>query len=260
MNRAPRIVLGFALAALSASAHAQAAPDEPPSVTPYRPSVSTPAALSAPGWLEAEIGGTHAHGGASKNEDSAPYTLKLAFSPDWGVRVGGDAWLRDTNPDGSRSNGIGDTQVVVKRRFGVDDASAFGVELGADFPTTKSAPGNARPDYSINGIYSVDSQGYHVDANLILTRLGAIDPGTGRTQTTWAAALSRQLDDQWGVVGELSGTRQAGAPSTSQLLVAASYTLSRSIALDVGVSRGFTSASTTWSIFSGVTVLVARLF
>jgi hypothetical protein len=28
-----------------------------PSVTPYRPSVSTPAALSAPGWLELEVGG-----------------------------------------------------------------------------------------------------------------------------------------------------------------------------------------------------------
>ena len=34
---------------------AQSAEDQP-SVTPYRPSVSTPAILSAPGWIELEAG------------------------------------------------------------------------------------------------------------------------------------------------------------------------------------------------------------
>jgi hypothetical protein len=36
--------------------------DDSPSVTPYRPSVSTPAALSAPDWLEIEAGGQSSRG------------------------------------------------------------------------------------------------------------------------------------------------------------------------------------------------------
>ena len=55
-----------------------------PSVTPYRPSVSTPAALSAPGWLEVEVGALRARGSEDSRRDSLPYSLKLAFSEDWG--------------------------------------------------------------------------------------------------------------------------------------------------------------------------------
>src|SRR5262249_54027041 len=74
-----------------ASAQAQAVQDEEPSVVPYRPSVSTPAALSAPGYLEIEAGGLQERGSGAARTDSVPYSLKLAFTPDWGVRVTGDA-------------------------------------------------------------------------------------------------------------------------------------------------------------------------
>src|SRR5664279_5250498 len=79
---------GLAALALAATAPACVAADDDanaePSTTPYRPSVSTPAALSAPGWLEIEAGFEHDHAGAGMR-DSVPATFKLAFSPDWGV-------------------------------------------------------------------------------------------------------------------------------------------------------------------------------
>ncbi len=254
------IVLAFSALGCAFAAHAQDQSGDAPSVTPYRPSVSTPAALSATGWLEVEFGGLHSHGAGSANQDSVPYTFKLAFSPDWGIRIGGNAFIRNTDPDGNRSSGFGDTVVVLKQRFSVDDASAFGIEAGANFPTAKSGLGGSKTDYSVNGIYSADLASYHTDLNLILTRIGAIDPGSSRIQTTWAASLSRQLDARWGVVGELSGTRQSGAQHTAQFLIAGGYNASKSMALDFGVSRGLTSASPNWSFFSGITVLVSRLF
>ena len=64
------------------------AAEDPPSVTPYRPSVSTPAALSAPGWMEVEAGVQINRGNAPARRDSLPYTLKLAFTPDWGIQIG----------------------------------------------------------------------------------------------------------------------------------------------------------------------------
>ena len=62
------------------------------------------------------------------------------------------------------------------------------------------------------------------------------------------------------VVGELSGTRQPGAPSTAQFLRAASYSLSSRVVFDAGASRGLNRASPDWSIFTGVTMLLGRVF
>ena len=236
------------------------AAEDPPSVTPYRPSVSTPAALSAPGWMEVEAGVQINRGNAPARRDSLPYTLKLAFTPDWGIRFGGEAWVRQTDDAGQRISGFGDSSFVLKRRFAIDDASAFGLEGGATLPTGRSGISSGKANYSINGIYSADLGSYHTDVNLAATRLGVVDGGASRTQALWAASLSKALNDRWGLVGEFSGTHQHGADSTSQFLCAASYNVSRSISIDAGVSRSLRSGVPDWSFFSGVTVLAGRLF
>lgn len=125
-----------------ASACAQAFADEQPSVTPYRPSVSTPAALSAPGWLEIEAGGVSSRAAARRvasRRDSLGYTFKLAFTEDWGVRFGGDARARQTDKTGGRVRGAGATSVVLKRRMAIDKALAFGVEAGVTLPMGSKA-------------------------------------------------------------------------------------------------------------------------
>jgi hypothetical protein len=248
------------LAAVCGQSDAAESGEEPPSVTPYRPSVSTPAALSAPGWLELEVGGLHAHGLAQSRRDSVPYTLKLAFSEDWGVRIGGDAWVRQRDEAGTRLSGGGDMNVVLKRRFGVDSSSAFGLEAGATIPTATTGLGTGKSDYSINGIYSADLDRYHTDLNIVATRVGQVDQGVSRNQVLWAASLSRALTERWGLVGELSGTQQHGADHTAQVLAAASYNVSPSLTLDAGLSRSIRSGAPTWSVFTGLTVLMARVF
>jgi len=257
-TRPCRVATFIALIAAT-SASAASADDESPAATPYRPSVSTPAALSAPGWLEIEAGATHARAADPARRDSIPYTLKLAFSDDWGVRIGGDAWVRQRDAAGAHSSGGGDTAVVLKRRFAVSDSSAFGLEAGVNLPTARSGLGSDKADWSLNGIYSADSGPWHTDLNLVATRVGAIDPGTGRGQLLWAASLSRALDDRWGLVGEFSGTRQRGVEGSAQFLAAASYNVSKSLALDAGLARSLRSGRE-WSAFAGLTMLVARLF
>src|SRR6476660_6387091 len=100
--------LALALALTFSALPALAASDDELSVTPYRPSVSTPAALSAPGWLEVEAGVQRSRADDPQRRDTLPYTLKLAFTPDWGIRIGGDAIVRQLNADGSRVSGAGD--------------------------------------------------------------------------------------------------------------------------------------------------------
>lgn len=241
-------------------ASAQTPSDDRPSVTPYRPSVSTPAALSAPGWAEIEAGALHAGGAGLARRGSLPYTIKLAFTPDWGLRVGGDAWVRQTDEIGQRVSGVGDGSVVLKRRFVIDDASAFGLEAGATLPTGRSGIGSRKTDYSLVGIYSADIGEYHTDLNLASTRIGAVDADTGRTQMLWAASVSKSLNERWGVVGEISGTRQRGVDATTQVLFAASYNVSKVLTLDAGYARSLRSGVPDRSVFMGFTVLGPRLF
>lgn len=250
------IASGLAVATSVATAQ-----DAAPAVTPYRPSVSTPAALSAPGWLEVEAGVQSTQAVDPVRRESLPYTLKLAFTPDWGIRIGGDALVRQRSADGSSVRGGGDTTIVLKRRLAVNDASAFGLELGVKVPTARTGLGSGHSDAGVNGIYSADFAGsWHADLNLTATHVGEVDRGIGRWQKGWATALSRNLNEKWGIVGEWSGTHQAGSGSTSQALVATSYSVSPAITFDVGVSKGLTAASGGWSVFSGVTFLAARLF
>jgi len=248
----------WAIAAIACLGAAHAADDGGPSVVPYRPSVSTPAQLSAPGWLELEAGGLRASdSGASRT--TLPYALKLAFTPDWGVRVGGDAWVHQT-VGGASQNSFGDTSVVLKRRFAVSDATAWGLELGETFPTAKDGAGIGHAQTTLNGIFSSDfAPGWHTDINVNETHLGGSGAGSA-WQLGVAAALSRNLTDAWGVVGEFSGTHQAGAPDTAQFLAAASWNQSPAAVFDFGAARGLTDATPHWQVFAGVTVRLGRLF
>ncbi len=241
------------------TAAAEAADDSPAAV-PYRPSVSTPAALSAPGWLEVEAGAQLQHNSASSRRDSLPVTLKLAFTPDWGARVGSDVWVR-VREGAQKDSGFGDTGIVVKRRFAVDEQQAFGLEAAALVPTARSGlgSGSGKADYGVNAIYSADFGAWHTDLNATATRLGAVDAGTGRLQWAGAAALSRGFD-VWGVVGEISGSRRSGADSTRQLLGAVSYSVSKRLVVDAGVARSLRSGPAQWSAFTGFTWLAARCF
>ena len=251
----------FLLAALVVfSAGARAAGDEP-STTPYRPSVSTPAALSAPGWLEIEAGWQHDDAGGGVRRDAIPLTLKLALSEDWGVRLGSEAWVTQRT-DTAKKSGFGDTAFVVKRRFGIDDDQALGLEASVVSPTGKGGIGfgSGKPDYGINAIYSGDFGAWHGDVNVAASRLGQVDPGASRTLWLLAASLSRQLDDRWGVVGEVSGTSQGGAEDSRQLLLAASYNVSKRLTLDAGAAKSLRRGDSTWSAFAGLTWLAARLF
>ncbi len=214
LPRATAFSFGLALAGSAALAA-----DEPDAITPYRPSVSSPAQLPATGQLELELGGLHQTSpGAQRN--SLPYQLKLAFSKEWGLLLGGEATVATSDASGKNQGG-GDTTLVLKRAWSVDDATALGMEFGVKLPTASDTLGSGKTDYTINTILSRDLGAVHMDANLNATRLGVADPGTGRTQVGWSTSFSTALSEQWGVNGELSGTHRGGMANSAQLLTAA---------------------------------------
>ena len=248
----------FALTFLALCSVAHAADGDEDAITPYRPSVSSPAQLPVPGQLEMELGGLHARSDDARRS-SVPYTFKLAFTKEWGVVVGGEAhvWAHD---DAGRAQGLGDTSVVLKHAWLVDDATAFGVELGAKLPTANDSVGSGRADYTLNTIFSRDIGPVHMDANLNATRLGVFDDGTGRTQFGASASFSGALSDHWGLTGELSGTHRSGTSNSTQLLTAITYSPSKRLTFDFGVARAVRPTPATTQVFAGVVFPLAKLW
>jgi hypothetical protein len=258
-----RIAKALAAGWLGAGTLSGTAATQDVSVTPYRPTVSTPAALSAPGWLELEAGYQRIGAGTGTWRDSIPFTLKLAFSDDWGIRAGGELLVRTRDSAHQDDQGFGDTSVVLKRRFAVNDASALGLEVGAVFPTAPTGlhSGSGATDITVNGIYSADfGPALHADVNVGVAHLGTTQPGSSRDQVLWAIAVSRDLGSGWGMSGEASGTDQGGVSPSTQLLLATSYSPRKSIAWDFGVARARTAAVSSWSVLAGGTFLLTPVF
>ena len=250
--------LCFSLLCLAPMAPLAQAQDGDP-VLPYRPSVASPAQLPVPGQLELEAGGLLSKTGATRRA-SLPYTFKLALTPEWGVLLGGEAFVRARDATGLGDSGLGDTSIVLKRAFLLDSATALGLELGWKLPTAKDCIGSGKSDVSLNGIFSRDLGVVHMDANLNATRLGASEPGMGRVQTGWAASFSTPVSARWGATAEVSGARLRGVPDAAQLLLAATWSPTPRLAIDIGMARGLTAASPDWSLFSGLVVPLGKLW
>jgi hypothetical protein len=235
------------------------ADDNGDAITPYRPSVSSPAQLPLAGQLELELGGLSARSDQDRRH-SMPYQLKLAFSKDWGVLLGGEMLVLANDGAGQVDRGFGDTTLVLKRAFIVDDDSAFGLELAAKVPTAARAIGSGSADYTVNGIFSKDIGSVHMDLNLNLTRLGAPELDTSRMQTGLSSSFSTALSERWGITGEWSGSRRNGTKSQGQALFALSYSPSKRMTMDLGLSKGLTTSAPDWTIFAGLVIPVAKLW
>ena len=227
-------------------------------ITPYRPTVSNSAQLPTPGQLELELGVLSARN--DLNRTSVPYLFKLAFNQEWGVLIGGEVLVAQYADDGSRLRGVGNTTITAKRAFVRSEASALGLEFTASLPTAKTAIGGGKVDLTVNGIVSQDIGSVHLDANLNLTRVGAIDDDTGRLQTGLSAALSTPLSTRWSLATELAGTRRDGVALATQALVALAFSPTKRLTLDFGVIKGLRAASHDWSVFGGVVIPVAHLW
>jgi len=250
---------GCAVALMLLAGAASAADEEGfEPITPYRPSVSSPAQLPAPGQVEFEFGGLQQRSDGARRS-STPYLFKVAFTKEWGLLIGGEAhvWQRDGD---DRAQGLGDTTLTLKRAWIVDDASAFGIELGVKLPTANDTIGSGKTDWSLNTIYSRDFGPVHMDANLNALRLGLADAGTSRTQLGASASFSTALSEHWGITGELSGTRRSGAEHGTQVLTALTYSPSKLLTIDIGLARAVRPSPATTSLFAGVVFPLAKLW
>jgi hypothetical protein len=229
---------------------------EEPAATPYRPTVSNPADLSAPGLWEIEAGGLYSKGGGLVRRHSLPWLAKYAFNDRFGIMVGGEALISETDAVAGRDRGVGDTTVTLKMKMPANAESALGLEAGVKLPTASNNLGSGNSDLILNGIYSHKTDAATLDFNLGVTHLGEVGIGEGANQIGWAVAASRELGRGFGIAGEFSGAFRHNAGSTSQFLGALTYSVSPRLVLDVGAAWGLNRQSPDWSAFAGMTLLL----
>ena len=191
-----------------------------------------------------------------------PAHAQARLQHDWGIRIGTDAWVQRLDESGERRPAAATprssssaasrsttTGLRPRRRASSCRRSRSGIGFGS-----------GKPDY-----------GAQRDLQRRLRRLAhrpqrGGDPTRRGDAGRVAHAVARRrlavapLDDRWGVVGEVSGTAQHGAEASRQLLLAASYSVSKRLVLDAGAARTLRSGAPTWSAFTGLTWLAARVF
>ncbi len=226
--------------------------------TPYRPTVSNPAALPVPQYLEIEAGWQSVK---AKSDDSfrhsLPYLLKFAFTDRVGVLLGSQTVIVQDRPDAPTQAGSGDFAGFLKLRQPVPSAmpSALGLEFGVKFPTAPTTVGTGRTDYLGNLIYSAGFGDIGLDLNLLYTRLGGAPSGQGKDQLGWVTTVSYSVTDRMSVAGEFFGSYRDGVRPFLQYLSAVSYAIIPRVVADGGVAFGLTADSQEWTLFAGVTIL-----
>ena len=151
--------------------------DDDLGANPYRPSVGSPASLSAPGHFEMEAGFAH-ETAPGAHLSNTPLLLKYAFTDRFGVTFGISPWMR-VSAAGSSVSGNGDGSITLKAAHPVSDAFMIGGELTASVPVASKGLGGNHSDLTLNLIASNDFAGFHSDINVNSTRLGEIEIAAG---------------------------------------------------------------------------------
>ena len=253
--RARPLLAAFVSLACAGALHAE---DDAPSVTPYRPTVSNPADLPVPGWLELELGASRQTEAGGTRTDTLPWLLKYAFDADHGILVGGNAFTR-VALRGSASSGIGDTLLEYKQRYALREGVAFGVEAGLEAPTARDDLGIDGTAWLVNGIFSADLGATHLDLNAGGTHFASAPQHASHWQSAWAAALSHPLGEAFGVAAEISGSAQRRAQHAHQALTALNYNVSHRCVLDLGIAYGLDRRQHDHDVFFGGTFLLGRV-
>jgi len=225
-------------------------------VTPYRPTVSNPAELSALRHLEVEFGAQSNQPGMQVERNSLPFLLKYPFADQWGLLVGGEAWIKSRSEEETIS-GFGNTAVLIKHYHPISPTLAVGFEAGAVLPSARQSLGQGRTDYSSNFIVSQDIADLRIDVNAGVTRKGFKEDDLDRYRYNWAIAASQMFTERWGIAGEFSGVLAQQQKPTSQFLTSLNYLMTPQLMLDFGGTVGMTSVTDNYTVFAGFTLLIA---
>jgi hypothetical protein len=238
-----------------------AAPSEDadaPVANPGRPTVSTPAVLTAPGYLQFETGVLSAwtspefSSQTSMNEVAKfAVSRRIEFLASWEPVAHSRQGSISGNDPGGISLGV---QTVLYQGEGA--APTLGVSY------FHNVYGGTAPDLDLGSsnnsvlvLASADVKGFHYDANAFFNEVVS-DP-VRRAQFGESLSVSHPLTAKLVLSGEIwHFTQPFLRGNTVGNLWALSYSPNKDLVFDGGFNRGFTSTSARWEVFAGFTYVL----
>jgi hypothetical protein len=247
------------------SAGAQNAPAEkpdtsPPAVNPGRPTLTDPAALTAPGWLETEFGIQQ-----NLNRDRSfgtPFLLKLTMNNRrLQYRLATDGYVRL----GDSTDGIGDTYIAAHYLFAPQERAGYDLagRLTIKLPTARRALGTQKVDFGALFLASRDySRWIHADYNAGLTFLTRQNAPGNDTQLFLSASFTLPFrGGRWAYTNELTYFSPiSGVRAQVTTMHGLTYAVHRYDIYDVAMQWGLYGDGATWQILFGRTFYLGHLF
>lgn len=254
--------------------------DSTPAADPARPTVTNPAHIPPPGYLQYEQGFVQANDSPNlQRQFSIVQTTKLSLIHHFMLQVQSQPIAHSVLPPATNDTGdliLGAQVLFTDREEGHSRTPTLALAYNRRVRTGTS------PDLDI-GSYSQGltflgsgtNYGIHYDANVVFNEQQSINLAGNaihRAQFGQSLALTRQLTKNASFSGELwhftqpflSASRNnfpVDRANAVGLLFAAGYTLRPNLVLDAGFDHGLTSTSTNWQGFAGFTYLLPhRLF
>jgi hypothetical protein len=282
MHRYSLSFLFAVLTSLGFPVFAQQVPDTTPAAVPARPTVTNPANIPPPGYLQFEQGTVEATDSlgqpAIDRQFSIVQTTKLALTPRIMIQAADQPFAHTSFASGPPSGDTGDlllgAQVLLTD---VDESAsrkptiAFGYNGRVRIGTSADLDIGS---FSQGGLALISGGlfGFHYDTNFILNeQLGhnAAEAEVRRAQFGQSISLSRQLTKLLSLSGELWHFTQplvtssrSGKPvnraNAAGILFAVGYTLRPNLVFDAGFDHGLTSTSTSWESLVGFTYLLPQ--
>lgn len=258
------IATGMARAALSAqqSDTSKAAPRDPHSVQPERPTVATHAGTVARGWLEIEAGAERDQFAPDSVGVSTPVVFKVGLASNVQLSV-----FASTAAPAGGLFGVGDLGVGVKWRL-LDDAPMvgdFAVLPTLTFPTgsVNRGTGLGTTDASLLLISSHDFGPVEMDLNIGYTRRSGNGSGAPQNATLWTASFGGPFTGAFGWVAECYGfpatTGSVGQSSIVALLGGPTMLVRPWFEVDAGIIVPLTGPQP-HAVYAGGVYNVGRLF
>lgn len=260
MRRTSLFLVELLLFAALAHCHAQSVTEDTPEANPARPTVSTPATLTPPGYLQFETG-----------------TLGAQISPEFTTRFGVNQvtklavtnrveFFAQTEPF-VHSQDLSDREIHAGEVFGGVQAvllpgaehrpaiSVSYIRRLYESPAPELDIGTFRQSVLI--LVSWDLWGFHADANGIFAEQSDIPLSRARRgQYGQTLSVSHPLK-KFTISGEIwHFTQPALRGNSVGNLWAVSYPVRKNLVLDAGFDHGLTGTSTQWEGFAGFTYLL----
>lgn len=166
--------------------------EEQPSVVPGRPSAADPAQITAPGFIEVEVGVSSTHERSEVDVLETPFLLKYSLSPHVQLRFGAAGLVRPLSGGGSTE--FSDLSLGVQGYFLEQARVGIDIAVRGTVNVLNLQHNTLHPGLSFMLLLSKDLNVVHVDANAGFTHFSH-HVSFPRNEVCWAVALDGPVSE-----------------------------------------------------------------